>query len=82
MENQTEKDNNDYFNIIRSRISLINDYKMPEKKFNKMADKFAQALLDSFGFELISKIKFFAPLRGEYWQFQYSESNESKLKLK
>lgn len=57
--------------VVRQRISLLPNHKMSDKLFNKKADELASLMVNSMGCEVISTIKFFAPLRGEYWQFQY-----------
>jgi hypothetical protein len=56
---------------VRQRISLLDNHKMSQKLFNKKADELAQIMVNTMGCEIISKIKYFAPFRGDYWQFQY-----------
>jgi hypothetical protein len=56
---------------VRQRISLLANYKMSDKLFNKKADELAQIMVNTMGCDIISKIKYFAPLKGKYWQLQY-----------
>lgn len=56
---------------VRQRISLLPNHKMNDKLFAQKADELANLMVDSIGCDAISKMKYFAPLRGEYWQFQY-----------
>ena len=56
---------------VRQRISLLPNHKMSDKLFAKKADKLANLMVNSMGCEIISKIKYFAPFKGEFWQFQY-----------
>jgi hypothetical protein len=44
---------------------------MSDKLFARKADKLANLMVNSMGCEVISKIKYFAPFKGEFWQFQY-----------
>jgi hypothetical protein len=56
---------------VRQRISLLPNHKMSDKLFERKADKLANLMVDRMGCEVISKIKYFAPFKGEFWQFQY-----------
>lgn len=56
---------------VRQRISLLPNHKMSDELFNKKADDMAKMMVNIMGCEAISKMKYFAPLRGDYWQFQY-----------
>jgi hypothetical protein len=56
---------------VRQRISLLPNHKMSDKLFARKADKLANLMVNSMGCEIISKIKYFAPFKGEFWQFQY-----------
>jgi len=56
---------------VRQRISLLPNHKMSDKLFARKADKLANLMVDKMGCVIISKIKYFAPFKGEFWQFQY-----------
>lgn len=56
---------------VRQRISLLPNHKMSNKLFNKKANELAEIMVSSMGCEAISKMRYFAPLSGRYWQFQY-----------
>jgi hypothetical protein len=56
---------------VRQRISLLPNHKMSDKLFARKADKLANLMVDRMGCEVISKIKYFAPFKGEFWKFQY-----------
>lgn len=59
------------FDWIRSRVSLMDGFHMEQELFHKMADKFSNIILDSYGCEMIQKIRFIGYQSGEYWQFQF-----------
>jgi hypothetical protein len=56
---------------VRQRISLLPNHKMSDKMFDKKANELAKIMVETMGCEIINKMKYFAPLRGDYWQFQY-----------
>lgn len=60
-----------FLGVVRQRISLLPNHKMSDKLFARKADKLANLMVNSMGYEVISKIKYFAPFKGEFWQFQY-----------
>jgi hypothetical protein len=73
MENNNNKEKNKVLSQadVRQRISLLSGHKMSEKLFNKKADKMAKIMYETMGLETINKMKYYAPLSGEFWQFQY-----------
>jgi hypothetical protein len=77
MDNLNEKLSNEAqsqpscLGAVRQRISLLPNHKMSDKLFARKADKLANLMVNSMGCEVISKIKYFAPFKGEFWQFQY-----------
>ena len=60
------------YDVIIKRISLLPNCKMNKKIFEKKSNEFALELIESIGCNNLNKMKYIAPLRGKYWQFQYS----------
>ena len=56
---------------VRQRIFLLERIEMSDEIFNKKADEFAEFMINCFGFEIINKLSFFAPMVGDFWQFKY-----------
>ena len=54
---------------VRQRISLLPNHKMSDKLFARKVDKLVNLMVNSMGCEVISKNKYFAPFKGEFWQF-------------
>jgi hypothetical protein len=61
------------YDVIIKRISLLPNCKMNKKMFEKKSNEFALYLIENIGFDTLNKMKYIAPLSGEFWQFQYSK---------
>jgi hypothetical protein len=56
--------------VVVSRIHLISGLAMQTELFEKLREELADTMIETMGFEHISKLAFFMP-GGKYWQLQY-----------
>jgi hypothetical protein len=57
--------------VVISRIHLISGLAMQTELFEKLREELADTMIQTMGFEHISKLSYFMP-GGKYWQLQYS----------
>jgi hypothetical protein len=56
---------------ILKRIHLMDGIEMSDKLFKIKSEQFAEWLINTFGFEIISRLSVLGYFTNDYWQLKY-----------